>query len=108
LITTIPTTLALHKFHQFVEFDFTRREDEDTGVKYIRPANIWNCCKIVVRIEQVRERSKGKNVRIQEDNLGIVCEAKDMQFGEDRVQVGAAWISVSAHMELSFFRAPAN
>ena len=46
-------------------------------------------------IEQVGERSKGKNVRIQEDNLGIVNEAKNMQFGEDRVQVGAAWMDMS-------------
>jgi len=78
LITTIPTTLGLHKFHQFVEFAFTRREDEDTGVKYIRPANIWNCGKVVLRIEQGRERLKWKNVRIQEDYLGIVSEAKGM------------------------------
>jgi hypothetical protein len=43
------------------------------------------------KCEKVREWTNWKDIRVKEDYLGVLGEAKNVKFREDGIKIGATW-----------------
>lgn len=78
LISAIPGAVDLEELVKLVKFLLARRQDQDTRVEDIWPADVGDCRELVGEIEQMVQWFERKNICIQEDDLGILGKAKDV------------------------------
>ena len=67
LVAPIPRALRFEKLCKLLKLFLPWCKHQDTGVEYVRPADVGNGGKLVGYREQVRHRPYGEDVRIQED-----------------------------------------
>ena len=89
LVGTIPTAFGFRECHKLLELVFPRGQDHEARVEYVRPAHIWYRREIMRKCEKMRECTNWKDVGVQKNYFGILCEAKNMKFREDSGKIGA-------------------
>lgn len=55
-----------------LEFVFSGGKYHDTRIEYVRPAHVWDGREFVREGKQVRNRSNGEDIGVEENQFGIL------------------------------------
>ena len=90
LVSAVPGTLRFEQIHQLSELVFSWGENKDSGVENVRPTDIGYRRKFLREGEKMRKRPYREDIRVQEDNLRVLRQTKNMQLGENMTEIRAS------------------
>lgn len=74
---------------ELVKFVLSWGENHNAGIEDIGPTDVGSRSERMGDVKQMGDWTDWKYVRIQEDDLGELGEAKNMEFSKDRGKVRA-------------------